>query len=81
MPTYDYICPANGQVVEVQHRMSEKLVNWGELAELAGLDAGSTPLDTPVERLANGGQVVKSSALVNSVPPCQVGGGCGGCGG
>lgn len=79
MPTYDYFCAANGRVVEVQHRLSEKLTSWGELAAAAGIEAGDTPLQSPVERLANGGQVVKSNALNNSLPPCQVGGGCGGC--
>ncbi|MYM64411.1 zinc ribbon domain-containing protein [Pseudomaricurvus sp. HS19] len=80
MPTYDYFCAANERVVEVQHSMQIKLTSWGELSRMAGIDAGDTPADTPVERLANGGQVVKSNSLKNSVPPCQVGGGCGGCG-
>ncbi|WP_317933514.1 hypothetical protein [Halioxenophilus sp. WMMB6] len=79
MPTYDYLCSTNNQVVEVSHSMQIKLTSWGELVSLAGLAMGDTPADAPVERLANGGQVVKATALKNSVPPCQVGGGCGGC--
>ncbi|MES9980902.1 MAG: zinc ribbon domain-containing protein, partial [Candidatus Thiodiazotropha sp. 6PLUC5] len=31
MPTYDYRCEANSRVVEVSHRMSEEILNWGEL--------------------------------------------------
>lgn len=83
MPTYDYHCDANGQTLEVNHRMSEKMLNWGELCERAGTDPGETPLSSPVKRLATGGQVVRSSTLKSSnEPPCAVGGGCpgGGCG-
>ena len=78
MPTYDYLCEANGRVVEVQHRMSEKLSTWGELCRQAGLDAGDTPADSPVQRLATGGQVVKSGRLGDSAPPCASGPCCGG---
>jgi hypothetical protein len=78
VPTYDYLCEANGRVVEVQHRMSEKLSTWGELCQQAGVDAGDTPPDTPVQRLATGGQVVKSGSLGDSVPPCAAGPCCGG---
>ncbi len=78
MPTYDYLCEANGRVVEVKHRMSETLSNWGEVCELAGIEADDTPVDAPVQRLATGGQVVKSSSLGDSsAPPC----GAGSCGG
>jgi hypothetical protein len=77
MPTYDYLCEANGQVVEVKHPMSDTLSTWGELCERAGLEAGDTPADAPVQRLATGGQVVKSSSLGDAAPPCAAGG-CGG---
>ena len=77
MPTYDYLCEANGQVVEVNHPMSDTLSTWGELCERAGLEAGDTPADAPVQRLATGGQVVKSSSLGDAAPPCAAGG-CGG---
>ena len=78
MPSYDYACEANGRVVEVRHRMSESLTTWGEVCETAGIDAGDTPVTTPVKRLATGGQVVKSSSLGESAPPCAAGGCCGG---
>ena len=52
MPTYDYICDSNGQVVEVKHAMSSEVHSWGELCELAAIDAQGTPLDAPVRRLA-----------------------------
>ncbi|HHO67554.1 MAG TPA: zinc ribbon domain-containing protein [Gammaproteobacteria bacterium] len=78
MPTYDYVCEANGRVVEVKHRMSETLSTWGELCQRAGVDCGDTPADAPVQRLATGGQVVSSSSLGDSAPPCAAGGCCGG---
>ena len=79
MPTYDYRCDANGQVVEVRHRMSERLRTWGELCALTGLEPGPTPPDSPVERLITGGQVVRSSSLGDqAAPPCASGPCCGG---
>ena len=77
MPSYDYLCEANGRVIEVKHPMSDKLSTWGQLCDLAGIDAGDTPAGTPVQRLVTGGQVVKSSSLGDTVPPCAAGG-CGG---
>ena len=38
MPTYDYHCPANDRIVEVNHRMNDKVSSWGELCELAGIN-------------------------------------------
>jgi len=73
MPTYDYRCDANGRVVEVSHRMTEQLSNWGELCNAAGIEAGNTPADSPVSRLATGGNVVGSSALSNPEPACGSG--------
>ena len=78
MPTYDYRCSSNNRTVEVRHRMSEQVLTWGELCALAGIETGNTPVDAPVEKLATGGQVVKSSALRDSVPPCSSGPCCGG---
>ena len=78
MPSYDYRCAVNGRVVEVRHRMSEKLTTWGEVCEKAGIDAGDTARDTPVERLITGGSVVSSTALSNPEPPCASGGCSGG---
>ena len=79
MPTYDYRCETNGQTVEVKHRMSEEIHTWGQLCELAGIDAGDTIADAPVRRLATGGQVVKSSSLGEaSAPACSAGPCCGG---
>ena len=50
MPTYVYLCDANGAEVEVVHRMAEDIKNWGELCERAGRDPEDTPADAPVRR-------------------------------
>ena len=79
MPTYDYRCERNGQVVEVKHRMSERVANWGELCVLAEIDPGKIPLDTLVEKLITGGQVVRRSSLGDDeAPACGSGPCCGG---
>ena len=79
MPTYDYRCEANGQVIEVNHRMSETIGTWGDLCSRAGVEPGTTPADAPVRRLATGGQVVKSRNLGDTnAPPCASGPCCGG---
>ncbi len=77
MPTYDYRCEANGQVVEVKHSMTEVLATWGELCEYTGRDSSDTPADSPVRRLITGGQVVKSSSLGDAeAPACNTGACC-----
>jgi len=78
MPTYDYRCAANGRVVEVKHRMNETLSTWGEVCARAGLDTADIPPESPVERLATGGQVIKSGRLGDALPPCASGSCCGG---
>ncbi len=72
MPTYDYRCEANGKVVEVNHRMSESITTWGQLCAQSNIEPGDTPSDAQVKKLANGGQVVRSSSLGESkMPPCS----------
>ena len=77
MPTYDYRCEANGQILEVKHRMSEQVHDWGELCQRLGIAPGVTPLDSPVKRLATGGNLVHSSALSSGAEPaCSTGSCC-----
>jgi len=73
MPSYDYLCKANQKIVEVRHRMNERVSTWGELCRLADIEPGDTPLDAPVEKLITGGNVVSSSALKNPEPACGSG--------
>ncbi|AGA91351.1 hypothetical protein Thimo_2631 [Thioflavicoccus mobilis 8321] len=76
MPTYDYRCDLNDRVVEVSHRMSESLTTWGELCARAGIDAGDTPPEAPVHRLATGGNVITSNSLGSGPAPACGPGGC-----
>jgi len=77
MPTYDYRCDANERVVEINHRMSEEIANWGDLCARTGIDPGTTPPDSPVKRLATGGNLVSSSALGSGAEPaCSTGACC-----
>jgi predicted nucleic acid-binding Zn ribbon protein len=61
MPTYDYLCAANGRVVEVQHRMSEEVTTWGDLCQRAGLETGDTPADATVEKTFTRASVMQSA--------------------
>ncbi|MDJ0892969.1 MAG: zinc ribbon domain-containing protein [Gammaproteobacteria bacterium] len=76
MPTYDYRCETNGQVVEVKHAMSEVLKTWGELCARAGVEPGETPVDSPVNRLITGGQFISSSGVGDAAPACATGACC-----
>lgn len=75
MPTYDYFCDANGRKVEVTHKMSEELTTWGELCSRAGLEPGDTSPDSPVRRLATGGNII-SSGRSEPAPACATGACC-----
>ena len=50
MPRFDYHCPHNGQVVEVEHRANETLKTWGEVCKRAWIKPGDTPEEAPVEK-------------------------------
>lgn len=78
MPTYDYFCEANGRKIEVKHRISEELQNWGELCAKAGIESDDTPSDSPVRRLISGGAFISSSSLSNPEPACSTGSCCSG---
>ncbi len=77
MPTYDYRCEANGRLVEVIHRMNDSLATWGELCAKAGIDPGDTPTDSPVVRMATGGNVITGGIKAERAPaPACSSGGC-----
>lgn len=63
MPSYDYHCPANGRVLEIEHKMAESVTSWGELCRRAGVPRGDTPATAQVVRLITGGNVVRAAAL------------------
>ncbi len=51
MPRYDYHCDANGETVEVIHRISQRIESWGQVCTLAGIDPGATDPDSPVRKV------------------------------
>ena len=78
MPIYEYRCEANDTTLEVSHPMSVTVSNWGQLSELAGIEAGKTPKNTAVEKLismpiAHGSDKPSGPAI----PPGGCGAGCG----
>ena len=85
MPTYDYHCPANGRIVEVSHKMADRISTWNELCRLAGLPLDGTSGKARVEKLMSASGVVHVGSLGSGYErPCDTGpcggGGCGGCG-
>lgn len=76
MPTYEYRCASNGRLVEVRHKMSERLSSWGELCERAGVAPGRTDPAAPVEKLISDGYIgtgAPSSAPACDAPMCGTG--------
>ncbi len=51
MPRYDYQSVVSGEIVEVTHRISEKLTTWGEVCERVDHPVGDVPTDSAVERV------------------------------
>ncbi|MEQ8661728.1 MAG: zinc ribbon domain-containing protein [Gammaproteobacteria bacterium] len=50
MPLYEYVCEANGEVVEVRHKMDTVIRNWGELCFAAQHPLGDTEFTAPVRK-------------------------------
>jgi predicted nucleic acid-binding Zn ribbon protein len=76
MPTYEYLCEANGRTVEVSHKMTESISRWAELCERAGIAPGKTAADAPVKKLISGGYVNTGASDGYAAPPCGTGGPC-----
>ncbi len=57
MPIYEYLCEANGRVVEVSHKMNERLSTWGEVCQRAEIAPGRTAAEAPVTKLMSAGFV------------------------
>ena len=50
MPTYEYVCEENGQVLTVRHGMQAQIRNWGELCFAAQVAMGETDFEVPVRK-------------------------------
>lgn len=77
MPMYEYRCESNGQLVEVQHKMDERLATWGELCARAGITTGPTDPQARVEKLMSAGFINAGPSPGADLSACDVGGGCG----
>ena len=80
MPKYDYRCELNHRTVEVSHPINATVATWGELCDLAGIEIGETPEDSPVHKIISGGFVstgASSPAPACTAPSCCSGGICG----
>ncbi|MGC3981318.1 MAG: hypothetical protein QM808_08675 [Steroidobacteraceae bacterium] len=76
MPTYEYLCEANGRVVEVSHKMAEKVKTWGELCKRAEIAAGKTDPKAKVIKLMSAGFVQTGSTGAEAMcesPGCGAG--------
>jgi hypothetical protein len=87
MPMYEYHCQSNGRLVEVQHKMDERLLTWGELCARAGISAGPTDPQAQVQKLMSAGFINAGPAAGAGFEACDTGGcgaqacGAGFCGG
>lgn len=75
MPTYEYLCEANGRVVEVSHKMAEKVKTWGELCKRAEISLGKTDPKAKVTKLMSAGfvQTGGASESLCESPTCGMG--------
>lgn len=60
MPLYEYRCEADGRVVEVVHRMTEKFTTWGQLCEHMQRPLDGIAADTAVTKLIGAGNAQNS---------------------
>ena len=82
MPVYEYKCEANGRVVEVSHKMADKVKNWGDLCKRAEIHPGKTDPKAAVTKLMSAG-FVNTGGSSSSEPMCEMpscGAPMGGCG-
>jgi predicted nucleic acid-binding Zn ribbon protein len=77
VPTYEYLCKDNDRVVEVTHKMNERLATWGEVCERAGVNPGKTAAGAKVDKLISAGFV--NTGAASTIASCDNGMPC--CGG
>jgi hypothetical protein len=71
MPMYEYHCESNGCLVEVQHKMDERLLTWGELCERAGISTGPTDPRAKVEKLMSAGFINAGASSGANLSACR----------
>ena len=75
MPTYEYECEKNGQVVAVKHAMDFVVRNWGELCFAAQIPLGDTDFEAVVNKrvaapavvVATGNSTLKNAGFTKLV--------------
>ena len=75
MPTYEYECEQNGQVVAVKHAMDFVVRNWGELCFAAQIPLGDTDFEAVVKKrvaapavvVATGNSTLKNAGFTKLV--------------
>lgn len=72
MPSFDFLCPANGQTIEVMLKMHETLATWGELCARKGIPVGDTPADAPIEKVFNSAVVMDKKRMGSGSAPIDV---------
>ena len=72
MPSFDFLCPANGQTIEVMLKMHEAISTWGELCARKGLSLGDTPPDSPIEKVFNSAVVMDKKRMGSGYAPIDV---------
>ena len=55
MPLYEYRCEANGEIVEVVHRMADKFTTWGQVCAHMGRALGDVGAGSLVTKLIGSG--------------------------
>jgi hypothetical protein len=75
VPTYEYRCETNGRLVEVQHKMAERLHTWGELCARAGISPGRTDPKAAVHKLMSASFIGTGAAQPSAceAPACGMG--------
>ncbi|MSR15461.1 MAG: hypothetical protein EXR86_13060 [Gammaproteobacteria bacterium] len=72
MPSFDFLCPANGQITEVMLKMHEVISTWGELCARKNLPLGDTPADSPIEKVFNSAVVMDKKRMGSGHRPVDV---------
>ena len=68
MLTYTYYCEANKRTIEVAHSMNDNISSWGALCQLAGIEVGNTPPNSPITAIISGGYLALSSRDKDTPP-------------
>jgi hypothetical protein len=72
MPSFDFLCPANGQTIEVMLKMHEEISTWGELCARKDMPLGDTPADSPIEKVFKSAVVMDKKRMGSGAAPIDL---------